>query len=258
MRMKPRRGNSLCIDCGKTTLGGEYYMVSDDLWAASGIAPNGGMLCLACLERRIGRPLTIYDFTAILPSDECWQHHVDSRTSARPTASSEGETMSKNAVPLIYVGWVRDVPLYFYPPQTDADKMPWVAVRGVLRLCGISRHLQTPFIRANDKFPDLAKRVLVEGGKPADLFGFQAVQGAIGALKDQGCADDALHMEIVKQFVAAAEAIYPGMFDTADSGERVVSSRQVAALLGEDLESVNARAAAVGAVPVTGNPPTEH
>jgi hypothetical protein len=28
--------------------------VSDELWAASGMAPNGGMLCLACFEGRIG------------------------------------------------------------------------------------------------------------------------------------------------------------------------------------------------------------
>jgi hypothetical protein len=72
----------LCIDCGKSTLGGEYYMVGDDLWAASGVAPNGGMLCLACLETRIRRPLTIADFTAILPSAECWERHVALRPSA--------------------------------------------------------------------------------------------------------------------------------------------------------------------------------
>lgn len=70
----------LCVDCSKNTLGGEYYMVSDDLWAASGVAPNGGMLCLACLERRIGRPLMFDDFTATRPSRECWERHVASRT----------------------------------------------------------------------------------------------------------------------------------------------------------------------------------
>jgi len=44
-----------CIDCDKDTMGGEYYGVSDELWAAAGVAPNGGMLCLECLERRVGR-----------------------------------------------------------------------------------------------------------------------------------------------------------------------------------------------------------
>jgi hypothetical protein len=51
-------------------------------WAASGIAPAGGMLCLACLERRINRPLTMDDFDAIVPSKECWQRYIASRTSA--------------------------------------------------------------------------------------------------------------------------------------------------------------------------------
>ena len=35
-----------CVDCDKSVLGGEYYMVADELWAASGMEPNGGMLCL--------------------------------------------------------------------------------------------------------------------------------------------------------------------------------------------------------------------
>jgi hypothetical protein len=55
----------LCIDCGKDTIDDECYMVTDELWAASGVGPDGGMLCLACLERRTGRELTLADFTAI-------------------------------------------------------------------------------------------------------------------------------------------------------------------------------------------------
>jgi hypothetical protein len=58
-----------CIDCGKCThCGGEYYMVRDELWSAAGVEPNGGMLCLHDLERRIGRALTTDDFTAKMPS----------------------------------------------------------------------------------------------------------------------------------------------------------------------------------------------
>lgn len=70
-----------CVDCGKDTGGevGEYYTVADDVWAASGIAPHGGMLCLACLERRIGRPLIEDDFEAIFPSAEAWERHLTAR-----------------------------------------------------------------------------------------------------------------------------------------------------------------------------------
>ena len=65
-----------CVDCGKNTGGGEYYMVDDQLWAAAGMDATGGMLCLADLERRIGRPLTADDFTAVMPSREAWERHV--------------------------------------------------------------------------------------------------------------------------------------------------------------------------------------
>ena len=67
-----------CVDCGEEPPG-EYYMVKDELWAAAGLAPNGGRLCLADLERRIGRPLEWWDFTHITPTLAAWKRHVTSR-----------------------------------------------------------------------------------------------------------------------------------------------------------------------------------
>jgi hypothetical protein len=62
-----------CRDCHVDTHNiGHYYMVTDELWAASGMKPNGGMLCLGCLEQRIGRPLTVDDFTAFGPPAWPW------------------------------------------------------------------------------------------------------------------------------------------------------------------------------------------
>lgn len=68
-----------CVDCNFDTLGTEYYTVSDELWAAAKMAPHGGMLCLACLERRIGRLLVIEDFTACCPTLAAWQRHQAAR-----------------------------------------------------------------------------------------------------------------------------------------------------------------------------------
>jgi hypothetical protein len=52
-----------CKDCAVNTSAiGEYYMVTDDLWAKAGMAPDGGMLCIGCLETRIGRQLIAKDF----------------------------------------------------------------------------------------------------------------------------------------------------------------------------------------------------
>jgi hypothetical protein len=55
-----------CFDCGTPTCpdgaAWEYYMVTNDLWAASGMQHTGGYLCVGCLEGRIGRQLTPEDF----------------------------------------------------------------------------------------------------------------------------------------------------------------------------------------------------
>lgn len=62
-----------CLDCNVDTIAiAEYYMVSDDIWANSGVGPLGreGMLCIGCLEGRLGRRLTADDFTDA-PTNRC-------------------------------------------------------------------------------------------------------------------------------------------------------------------------------------------
>lgn len=51
-----------CHDCGINTVAiNEYYMVNKPLWISSGM--DTGMLCIGCLEERIGRQLVPDDFT---------------------------------------------------------------------------------------------------------------------------------------------------------------------------------------------------
>jgi hypothetical protein len=56
-----RRLQARCRDCHVDTLNmrgyAEYYMVHDAVWAEAGMGPHG-FLCISCLERRLGRPLT--------------------------------------------------------------------------------------------------------------------------------------------------------------------------------------------------------
>ena len=82
--------NWLCIDCGTNTSPGmstraeleaalavdendegveqsitansEVYTVRDRVWAAAGMEPYGGCLCIGCLEKRLGRVLKPKDF----------------------------------------------------------------------------------------------------------------------------------------------------------------------------------------------------
>ena len=60
----------LCMDCGYDTLEDEYYMTRDDVWNA--VVPGGmnaGMLCIGCLEKRLGRKLRPEDFLDVPVND---------------------------------------------------------------------------------------------------------------------------------------------------------------------------------------------
>ena len=48
-----------CLDCSMMTEN-EYYMVHDEIWHS---VAGEGMLCIGCLENRLGRRLSKDDFT---------------------------------------------------------------------------------------------------------------------------------------------------------------------------------------------------
>lgn len=61
-RREERRRLMLCEDCGVNTFDiDEYYMVKDEIWF-SVCDDVYGMLCIGCLEERLGRRLTPTDF----------------------------------------------------------------------------------------------------------------------------------------------------------------------------------------------------
>jgi hypothetical protein len=56
----------VCHDCGADTLEtGEDYILRDPVWAATGLEPDGGMLCVDCVETRLGRRLQPEDFSDV-------------------------------------------------------------------------------------------------------------------------------------------------------------------------------------------------
>lgn len=58
-------GNFICLDCGVNTADiGEYYMLTNEVWreAAPDEGELGGMLCVNCVELRLGRQLWPEDF----------------------------------------------------------------------------------------------------------------------------------------------------------------------------------------------------
>ena len=67
-----------CVDCGLgTVVAGEVYTVHDDIWEQAWAGrrkwwysrvPGQEILCIGCLERRLGRKLVVGDFAAQMPS----------------------------------------------------------------------------------------------------------------------------------------------------------------------------------------------
>jgi hypothetical protein len=62
-----------CVDCLRNTID-EYYMVHDVVWEAARMQPHGGMLCIGCLETRLGRTLTADDFTNYPINRDAFSH----------------------------------------------------------------------------------------------------------------------------------------------------------------------------------------
>jgi hypothetical protein len=52
-----------CLDCQYDTFRDEYYMLRNEVWLSAN-PKSKGMLCIGCVEERIGRRLTPEDFSA--------------------------------------------------------------------------------------------------------------------------------------------------------------------------------------------------
>jgi hypothetical protein len=72
--------SGFCIDCGVDTYAiHEYYMVHDGVWQDAGMVKyDGAMLCVGCLERRLGRRLADSDFTDY-PINDARRHYQSRR-----------------------------------------------------------------------------------------------------------------------------------------------------------------------------------
>lgn len=53
----------LCVDCDTDTKY-EHYFAKNDVWFGEAKMGEAGMLCIGCLEKRIGRLLKASDFTS--------------------------------------------------------------------------------------------------------------------------------------------------------------------------------------------------
>lgn len=96
-----------CIDCGVDTSSAngimEYYMVHNHIWLK--VNPDSaGMLCIGCLENRLGRTLTGKDFTDARVNWHLQMYHSD-RLTNRLKATVSRKVRRKKIVPVNPVKW---------------------------------------------------------------------------------------------------------------------------------------------------------
>jgi hypothetical protein len=86
---------SACADCGLGTVRlGEWYMVRDDVWEQAWrgrrkpwqVLPGQQVLCISCLEKRLGRTLMACDFTDASVNDPN-KGNISQRMGARLTST---------------------------------------------------------------------------------------------------------------------------------------------------------------------------
>jgi len=64
-----------CRDCSlDTTASGDWLMVHNHVWLSSGLGCEAGVLCIPCLEQRLGRELTLEDFVPADPLNRDFWH----------------------------------------------------------------------------------------------------------------------------------------------------------------------------------------
>jgi hypothetical protein len=81
---------SRCLDCRTETTftkgNEEYYMIHNELWLKANPQVNG-MLCIGCLESRLGRTITSEDFTDAPINQPC---RINSKRLASRLAATRG------------------------------------------------------------------------------------------------------------------------------------------------------------------------
>jgi hypothetical protein len=118
-----------CADCGVGTFTlGEWYMVKDEVWDQAwigrrkpwhGRVPGQEILCIGCLEQRLGRTLMCCDFTDA-PINDSNQDNISERMRDRLTAK-EGTMKGESIFDYLAKRMIRNMP----PDEREAVWLLW-------------------------------------------------------------------------------------------------------------------------------------
>ena len=164
----------LCLDCGRNTFEGNenYYFLKDRLWRQ--LVPREqrhGMICRACIERRLGRPLASEDF----------KRETDDQSEDQPMREEDYGIYDsltphmRQAIDSAIIEFVASHPhkviaivLYMYeqaPAPIPAlhdwfymDRIAELIDDGALRVVNEGEHLRHHTVRAARSLPDGQKR----------------------------------------------------------------------------------------------------
>lgn len=80
-----------CGDCGvNVALLGEWYMLEDAIWQQATRDTPAHLLCVGCLEERLGRRLAPEDFNRAAPANLTREEDIDALLDAVPERLREG------------------------------------------------------------------------------------------------------------------------------------------------------------------------
>lgn len=133
----PDTGHFDCRDCGMDTrdgVGGEIYLVHDELWQQYGPEGGIGCLCVGCLEDRMGRRLTVSDFKDARTPGGGWEinfnnEYHSARLRDRTQSGAGNEVTSTNRVLAAF--FTRDLADIFLEADADEDDRRQIALRGI-------------------------------------------------------------------------------------------------------------------------------
>lgn len=94
---------SICMDCtANTSELNEFYMLNDEIWLRA-VPGRAGMLCIGCVEARLGRRLRGGDFDfawSFMSSQDRWSERLRARALGLPDAVQRVNRAVEDILPL--------------------------------------------------------------------------------------------------------------------------------------------------------------
>jgi hypothetical protein len=140
----------------------------------------------------------------------------------------------------VYTAKIRGTDVRFFPPQSDEELMPWVALDELTQAMGLdARQRAGATAVASDTGGRLDfKRIGTSKGF-TNIISFSSAKGLIQGCVHMGYLPKAFEDDFVHPVCHAARQIHPEFFDETDAGEWVINMAALPRLLGTDRQHLD-------------------